>query len=147
MDSRLSPQSLIGQALSLIYTPTSSLDLESSGLMLLHARVLAELLVYPQDRPHKDDVLRTDFAAQWIPEPEDAAQRIYESREIINKQLAHMTWSRVTDAELPWDYEPDLAGDVVEVVDAWCNHVNDDDLTAPLRIAVDEARSLLTERG
>ncbi|MFC6238033.1 hypothetical protein [Longivirga aurantiaca] len=90
---------------------------------LLHARALEEFLVVTRRRPRDDDMLRTHFAPEWTPSPDDAVSRLGERRETINKYLAHLTWARVDEPDAPaWSFI-EIADDIVAVAAAWVGHV------------------------
>jgi hypothetical protein len=96
---------------------------------LVHARALIEFLLETKRRPYDDDMLRTDFAPEWVPSPSDEVARVMARKESINKHLAHLTWRRVEDVEpIDWTYQQ-MAQDVVAIAQAWADHVNDSDPT------------------
>jgi hypothetical protein len=95
---------------------------------LLHARALEEFLVLPVARRRwPKDMIRTEFAPEWVPRPSEAVARLEARRDIVNKHLAHLTWARVDYPEPPeWRFI-EITDDVVAVARAWVEHVTADE--------------------
>jgi hypothetical protein len=94
---------------------------------LLHARALEEFLVLAPRSPRPDDMRRTEFAREWNPHPSHAVARLGSRRITVNKNLAHLTWTRVDDPEPPeWPFI-EIADDTVAIARAWVPHVTADE--------------------
>jgi hypothetical protein len=104
--------------------------------MLIHIRSLTDFLVRKPGKYH-DDMIRTNFASEWTPKPEAAAERLLQDYETANKHLAHLTWARVQPAPTQWNPH-DLVVAVIAVADAWSWHVAHENpgLGTDVRIAV-----------
>jgi hypothetical protein len=90
---------------------------------LLHARALIEFFIETKS-PQPGDILRTQFATEWSPQPAEAVRRLATFKRTINKHLAHLTWDRVDDVEpLPSEKYGAIARDIVAVARAWADHV------------------------
>lgn len=109
--------------------------------MLLHVRNLTEFLV---KEPRVSDMARTDFGTSpvWTPEPPDAAARLIDAWDPINKHLSHLTWERISPSPTEWAYM-DIARDVVAVFEAWYATVENDPSHEPLRSGIRDAKRLL----
>jgi hypothetical protein len=113
--------------------------------MLLHARALADFLVL--ERGYDTDIRRTDFAPQWQPQPEDAADRVRTHARRLDKYLAHLTWERTDPESAVWDY--DIAADLLSIADRWGQHLRDSrpDLYDPFLAHIVWARNALNNTG
>jgi hypothetical protein len=87
----------------------------------LHARALIEFFL-GTGQGRGSDVRRTDFATDWTPQPSDAVKRLQANYQLLHKYLAHLTWERVDPSAPPWTY-PNIANDIIEVADAWSQHL------------------------
>jgi hypothetical protein len=93
---------------------------------LLHVRALIEFLITPKSV--RDNMLPTEYAPQWEPEPQKAARRLRDRQQIIHKRLAHLTWTRIDDSDDKiWIY-CEMAQDITDVASAWTEHLRS---TAP----------------
>jgi len=115
-------------------------DIDSAHL---HARALIDFFLKESNRA--SDIRRTDFALDWIPNPDDAVERLHGHYRLLNKYLAHLTWERVSKDAPAWDY-PNIADDVVDVADAWSKHLASANRTLGevFRSHVDMARKTLS---
>jgi len=89
--------------------------------MLFHARALSDFFVHTK-RGFPSDIRRTDFGSvDWQPGPADAVARIESNAPVIDKNLAHLTWERVSGEPHEWRYA-EVAADLVAVADDWSEH-------------------------
>ncbi len=85
----------------------------------LHARLLIDFFM---GTGRSSDILRTDFAPEWAPVPLAAAGRLKDSIRLLHKYLAHLAWDRVSADAPAWNY-PNSASDILDVADAWSEHL------------------------
>jgi hypothetical protein len=114
---------------------------------LLHTRALIEFLIDTKT-PQPGDILRTQFATEWSPQPDEAVRRLETFKRTISKHLAHLTWDRVDDIEpLPSQKYGAIARDIVAVARAWANHVagrdHRNELAPIVNIQVSKAEGIL----
>jgi hypothetical protein len=73
------------------------------------------------------DLAPEQFVPDWSPAPEDAAGRLRDHLDELDKHLAHLTWQRIDwskDAKNPtWEY-PELAEDILRSSSASPNKRN-----------------------
>jgi hypothetical protein len=91
---------------------------------LVHARLLTEFFFGDVTKAWPDDIIRTDFdpTDSWHPGHDAAAKRLKQNRELVNKHVAHLSWTRVDEGEQQWQY-PEIADDVLAVAESWANHL------------------------
>jgi len=66
---------------------------------LVHARNLTEFFVPSKGTTRKaDDMIPADFASAWTPEPVKAVQYLRTHRRVLNIDMTHLSWGRVTTA-------------------------------------------------
>jgi len=126
--------------------PTHSGVVENALIesVLVHARQLIDFLIreLPQ-KPRLDEILRTDFASEWMPQPADAVGRLNgkEFRDLLNKHLAHLTWARVGPEPPEW-YYGQIAEDINSVAEEWAKHLRqvDPELAQVIQLCVETAR-------
>jgi len=113
--------------------------------MLFHARALSDFFVHKK-KGFPSDIRRTDFGSvDWQPGPADAVARIESNAPVIDKNLAHLTWERVSGEPHEWRYA-EVAADLVAVADDWSEHLATQvpALYPTFRKYLDEARKALS---
>ncbi len=88
--------------------------------MLVHARNLIEFLA---ERPSKNanddrDIDAHDFVDSWEVDP-DLAERLRSYLPIIDKQISHLSWSRVDGEKKEW--RVDLTGDLLTAFESFAH--------------------------
>lgn len=121
---------------------------------LVHARNLIELLAPPKRTPRADDVLIEDFTpGAWTPAPKSPAHRAASRCKsahwaLINKHLAHLTWTRVQRPDPPGWTLTSIASDVLVLCEAWRDHLRaagESDLADALGRDIGQARTVLPD--
>ncbi len=88
---------------------------------LLHARNLLDFL--GPWKHLKDDIVPEDFVAGWDPSHLHVADA---TRTAINKHLAHLTWTRVHEGKVMWEF-PGVAAAVFEAFGKFVEHCEAND--------------------
>jgi hypothetical protein len=88
--------------------------------MLLHARNLVEFLI---ESSWDSDVRRSDFAPRWSPPNIPAKKRLQEARPTWDRDLSHITWERIEGGDAPDPYYQRVAGDVVDIMGTFVEHL------------------------
>jgi hypothetical protein len=88
--------------------------------MLVHVRLLANFLYGPIEKSDRD-VQRTDFAVEWTAQPTSDTACVNTHYPGIDKHLAHLSWTRVTQGTPDWPL--DLADALVRVAAEWAKHL------------------------
>ncbi|MEI6623802.1 MAG: hypothetical protein WCP28_18065 [Actinomycetes bacterium] len=91
---------------------------------LLHARVLVEFLLEAPSRT--DDMRIEQFGPAWTPRSEvvvEAAERLRAIKPVMNKHLAHLTWTRIFPVPEPDWFFIRIAEDILTIVDDWASHL------------------------
>lgn len=108
---------MVSMALLLNRRPTNA-DVHNVLLegVLLHSRNLIDFL---GPWPHqKDDILPEDFVADW---DTSLLQVSSATRTAIHKHLAHLTWTRVDEGKVMWEF-PGVADAVFEAFGEFVEH-------------------------
>jgi hypothetical protein len=109
--------------------------------MLLHARALSEFVL---GRGRNTDLSLDDFASAWEPEPADAVARVRKGIDAIDKRLAHLTWARVEQPPVKWNFLA-VADDLLVIAEGWARHLAEEEpeLGRVFQAQVERARALL----
>jgi hypothetical protein len=88
--------------------------------MLLHARNLVEFLI---ESSWDSDVRRSDFAPRWSAPNIPAKKRLQDARPTWDRNLSHISWERIEGGDAPDHYYQRVAGDVVDVMGTFVEHL------------------------